>query len=150
MKLHHETLNTGHIAVTDRREVMDEAIVVLQPWIEELLSTDEPRPLPFPPSPCRALAEAVGDGLLLRLLDSQGQAMVTFGCGDGQRADALWRQMQRAYRGGQAKVPGAPDGPWCLVQIGPPSLELLEALPWLGDFERCVAWSRLAEPVSRH
>jgi len=49
----------------------------------------------------------------------------------GHAGACLWRKGE--YQG--------PPVPWCAVSVHTPVGAFPEALDWLGDFERCIAWA---------
>jgi len=71
--------------------------------------------------------------------------LVTFAVArDRENGDDLWQRL--AGRFGRAPGLQKPPEPWC-GSVAHPALALDgEAMGWIGDFERCVAWAWLAGP----
>lgn len=151
--INHITLTTGHNRVSPRDEVRDETIKILHPWLERVLGSDVPVPLPAE-SLAHYGAKAVLEdtGLVLTVYAPRGPhikgkphrgemvPIVTMGL--AQRPDGaavLWQQMLDVF--GAAQGAEMPPTPWCAVALHPALNQFIDAAEWLGDFERCVAWA---------
>ncbi len=153
MHINHITLNTGHLARSERAEVNDATLDVLVPWLAEAESTGAHVPLPVaalshysaqvimqsgalivtiygPAGPHNVGSPHVGDPLPL----------ITMGVAQRSRQGApLWSQLVDAFgaRSGLQK----PAEPWCAVAIHPGIGAYSDTAHWIGDLERCIAWA---------
>jgi len=143
--LEHYTLNTGHSRNSARVEVGDEAIALLRPML-----APGRHPIPFVGA---AYALEVPAGLERGWVGTvyRGQVpLATIGvAADEAGADEVWPALEGLYltltdRGIYARIdwsaPRRPTTPpWCAVVMV--SVFDLAAMGWLGDFERCLAWT---------
>ena len=153
--LHHITLSTGHTARTNLADVAPEVIEALTVWLPATLNSGQMHALPVPEL-CHFAAQAfVQDGALVVTVSAPigphqpgkphaGQTMplVTFGVAQRSRHGAvLWGLMVKAF----GCKPGlqVPQTPFCAVAIHPGIAIYKGPGKWLGDFERCVAWTWL-------
>lgn len=123
--LHHVTLTTGHVGLTARPEIGDDVLSSLRPLVSDLLA---------------------GDGMIPRTRDIPTrtgfivQCLVIHG-----PASPLWRDLHvlpDAAALPATKPDHPPDAvPWCAVTIHTGLLAAPDTVVWLGDFERCIAWS---------
>lgn len=137
----HITLSTGHIRRSPRSEVGDDALAVLVPWLEAARAAGEPIPLP-----AESLAHYSGkvmleDGALLCTIYGPGAVpLVTFGVAQRSRqGEPLWELL--AGMGQPSPAARMPSAPWCGVVLHPSAVLFPDAMEWLGDLERCVAWA---------
>lgn len=145
MYLHHITLSTGHTRRSPRAEVADETIRALRPWLKAALAHADDYPLPGPLGARDGfVAHAhIRDGALICGVGHRSTGpLATFGVAARSRqAGELWAWMCAQY--GSAEALKAPGTPWCAVALHPAYMQQAGASAWLGDFERCVAWTWL-------
>lgn len=153
MYINHITLNTGHIARTNRSDVAPAVTALLAKWLPATINSGKTHPLPSPDLSHFSAQCFVQDGALVATVSApagphqQGKPfagrtmpMVTFGVATRTRQGApLWGMMIKAF---DCK-PGLqqPDTPYCAVAIHPSITIYKGPVDWLGDFERCVAWA---------
>ena len=146
MYLNHITLNTGHLARTNRAGVAPEVTQLLAPWLKSIVDTDTTQPLPVPELSWLGAKAFVQDGgLVVTVYGRQPDIgprlpWVTFGVAQRSRqSEPLWCLLGANFGAHpNAKIPGTP---WCaaaLLETAPKDLKLLQML---ADFERCVAWA---------
>lgn len=148
--LEHLTLTTGHTRRCWREDVADEVLELLRPLISRAVTTGRHVPLPDVVSPrCTITATAGRARALLVSIWAppvQGQTaptpLITLGVAPTSLASAeLWRQMAPGGGEEQLPQPDAPSVPWCAVKLYDTAALWPEAMSWLGDFERCLAWA---------
>ena len=141
--IHHLTITTGRSNRSERADVSDAALAIMAPWLDSALAAGSIVPLPAETEfGARCLSQ---DGALVVTVyapkpDIGPQLpMVTFGVAQRSRQGAaLWPVLLAAW----VAAPGLrqPQAPWCAVHLHPTAAVRPDALRWLGDFERCVAW----------
>ena len=180
LRLHHQTINTGHVLVNRLAEmtlprpgtqVSIDAVRPLAAHIPRMLSTElvplqELLPAPAPEFQAYAIRGFPDLGVtrpvfvvyahpecsqveFTQTMD-EPIPLVTFGVGVQGDTGQLWQYLCRVT----ADIPGfgfpdaidpesPPPTPWCGVGLHVPLLlgAYPDALHWLGDFERCVAWA---------
>ena len=66
--------------------------------------------------------------------------LVTFGVAQRSRhSEPLWAMLLANFE--HAKGLQQPATPWCAVIVHPSIMMHADAIGWLGDFKRCVAWA---------
>ena len=187
LRLHHATINTGHVLVhrlaemTQPRSGTQVSIDAVRPMAthmarllsNELVPLQELLPAPAPEFQAYAIRGFPDLGVTrpVFVVYAQPQCsqveftktmdepipLVTFGVGVQRDTGQLWQYLCRVIAQESeefANIPGLgfhdmidpespPPTPWCGVGL---HLALLlraypDALHWLGDFERCVAWA---------
>jgi len=139
----HLTLGTGHVRQSPRSEVGDDAIVMLRPVLERALRGTTPMPGP-PGYELRAAKE--GNALMVTVSRVRaGAPLVEIAVApDDAASAALWahvtRLQERAGLPRRAQDLG-PSAPWCTAVLLPGLAADPEAAHWLGDLERCIAWT---------
>lgn len=148
----HITLTTGDSRKSPRSEVGDDTLALVAPWLAEILSSGDQRPLPAQELAHFSASATVQDGGLVCTLwapagpHHPGRAapgrlpMVTFGVAQRSRQGAdLWALLVAQF----GAVPGIrkPAEPWCGVVVHEAAGAYRGDLHWVGDFERCVAWA---------
>jgi hypothetical protein len=134
----HYTITSGHVRHSPRSEVSDAVIAQIRPILRPGV-----RPLPGPPGYDIRITV---DGSALAVTISRardGAPLVTFvACPD---EDAIARAVAAS-----GAVPAVPlTAPACLVDLHPTITTAHDALGWLGDAERCLAWAWIEEARSR-
>lgn len=145
MYLNHITLSTGHLARTSRADVSDDTIKALQPWLKATIAHQADYPLPGPLGVRDGFvmsASLQGGGLVCHVGQVDTGPLVSFGVAARSRQSGeLWAWLCAQY--GSADALTAPSVPWCAVALHPGFLHQPGASAWIGDFERCVAWTWL-------
>lgn len=80
-----------------------------------------------------------------RLFGSKWVPIVEVGIGAGENDAEIWKDLYLIAEDTQSevKVLDMPARPWCAVLIYPSSLWFPESMTWLGDLEKCLAWTWL-------
>ena len=139
--IHHLTLTTGHASRVSDGDVSGETMARVRPWLEAMVESGRPMPLPVSAlaDDYSAHASAKDGALLVTVSGPTGLPMVTIGVAARSRhAVKLWAELV-ALSG--AADPGRPSAPWCAVVLWPDLSAHMDAAAWLGDLERCVAWA---------
>ena len=154
MYLNHIILNTGAVHQSPREEVDGHTLQVVRPWLAEAIASDEPIPMLIDSHmSAKALAEA---GLVVTVYaphaphkrgkPHRGQVtpLVTFAVAkDASEAGYLWGQLAAVFKiSAKAKQPSTP---WLAVQVHAALVAYPQAIGWLSDFERCVAWAHITQ-----
>lgn len=150
--INHLTLSTGHCRRSPRDEVDDATLALLHPWLLAALSSGAIEPLPVD-ALSHFGARVIKDiGLVVTLYAPRGPhtpgrphvgewlPLVTLGVAQRSRESAeLWA----ALVANLGAKPGTtiPSTPWVAVAIHDTTGGYLDALQWLGDLERCIAWA---------
>lgn len=150
--INHITLSTGHCRRSPRSEVDDATLALLHPWLERTRTSGNIEPLPVAPLShfgARVIKEI---GLVVTIYGPRGPhtpgkphsgewlPLVTLGIAQRSRESGdLWAQLVANF----GTRPGviAPSTPWVAVAIHDTIGGYLDALQWLGDLERCIAWA---------
>jgi hypothetical protein len=146
--LNHITITTGQNRASPRAEVPSGIVLTLAPWLQTAIAADKPVALPgknLPGYTAYALVEA--DALVMTVYYRKAP-VVTFGIAhNGNAADYLWEHLASQF--GNAHGIKCPVAPVCAVVLHPYLLAAPDAVGWLGDFERCVAWTWIANINAR-
>lgn len=155
--LAHITLTTGHSRRSWRREVGDDTIALLQPLLADVLAG---RQVAVPGDVGDYTLSASGAGRCLiatvwgpPVAEAGGARppVVTLGVAGHSRCGAtLWRLLHDSPRPPavmpEMAITRCPPEPWCAVRIEVGAALCPDAMAWLGDFERCLAWAWLERP----
>ena len=142
--INHITLATGHNRQSPRTEVGADVIAWLRPWIDKLLTSRTPLPLPETSLAAYSAAAHIEQGGLVMTVFAGADAIVTFSvAGRSRQSEPLWSYMIAQH--GAAPGLAAPAVPWLAVAVRDGLTAHSEASEWLGDFERCVAWTHLSQ-----
>jgi len=145
----HLTLDTGDQRRSYRDEVAPHVVATLRPLLDRV-AAGERVPIPGDVQPKCTMTGAVGRHRALVVTvsgpprpDAPGGApLVTFGVAPDSLASAtLWREWIGSERDDRT-----PRAPWCTVRVWPTIALHPEAAGWLGDFERCCAWTWVGSP----
>lgn len=136
----HLTLNTGHVRESPRNEVGDDVIDALRPVVQM-----SGGPLPFPPGYVLGIDREGRDAVytissVVGADDPQPVPLVTCWLAV-EHPDRVWAVVPSAVAG--VEIPAT--APWLAVLIHPTALLRPDALGWLGDAERCIAWALVEE-----
>ena len=145
MYINHITLSTGHTRRSPRAEVSNETVAALQPWLATVIAHADDYPLPGPLGTRDGFlmsASLMHGGLMCHVKHKDTGPLVTFGVAARSRQSGeLWAWLCAQY--GSAKAIAAPGTPWCAVALHPGLVTQMDVTHWLGDFERCIAWTWL-------
>lgn len=152
MYINHLTLTTGHKARTSRADVADDVLAVVAPWLQSIVNTGQKSPLPVPElSHFSAVAYVQDGGLIVTVYGpigphNRGQPasadipLVTFGVAQRSRhSEPLWAMLLANFE--HTEGIKQPATPWCAVAVHQSIMAHADAIGWLADFERCVAWA---------
>ena len=150
----HVSLDTGHVHRSRREEAGDDAVERVANILEAALAQPgEWRGFDAPGSGVSLRATAQGAALLTTVAATADGPMplVTFGVArNGRSAAALWPRLLAARGPTSAPRIERPQAPWLAVVTHPALVLRVDAVTWLGDLERLVAWAwverRIAEP----
>lgn len=160
MHINHLTLTTGHLSRIKHGDVSDEMVAHMAPWLETLVASgpyasdvSAPLPLPAPALADYTAASTVENGLLLvtifgpnppGCLDKDQVPLVTMGVAKyPHHGPVLWSLLMETASPGNPVKRGLhrPAEPWCAVTLHPTLALHPLATKWLGDLERCIAWT---------
>ena len=152
MYINHLTITTGHKARTSRADVADEALAVVAPWLQSIVRSGQKSPLPVAAlSHFGAVAYVQDGGLVVTVYGPSGPhrlgqpksadiPLVTFGVAQRSRhSEPLWAMLLANFEHPEGIK--QPSTPWCTVVVHPSIMAHADAIVWLADFERCVAWA---------
>ncbi|EGY52863.1 hypothetical protein [Neisseria shayeganii] len=143
MHIHHITINTGHSHRSERGEVSDATIKIMQQWLADMLAG---RPRAMTNTGNVACRVGRHNGKMIEFVVSIGHA---------EQADALRFVVCRhskAKAEAWALAGGAgnpPQTPFLAANLLMPELEMMQRgasfddIMMLADFERCLAWAWL-------
>lgn len=154
----HISWGTGHRRRSPRAEVSDETLELLQPWLTKAVASGRIEPLPVPALSHfgAQVIKEVGFVLVVTIYGPSGAyrdgephtgefvPLATMGVAQRSReAGELWADLTTLF--GKAPIASAPPVPWCAVALHETHLAAhLSAVAWLGDLERCIAWTWIA------
>ena len=158
MYINHLTITTGHNARTSRADVADDVLAIVVPWLQSIVNTGQKSPLPVPAlRHFSAIAYVQDGGLIVTVygpsvphLDGQPAItdipLVTFGVAQRSRhSEPLWAMLMANFE--HPAGIKQPATPWCAVAVHPSITAHADAIGWLADFERCVAWAWITRNV---
>lgn len=151
MYITHITLNTGHTSRIQQGDVSGETLARVGPWLSALVDSGQPAPLPVAALSQYTALALVLDGALVVTISGQvltsgpmaGKAppLVSVGVAKKSRHDHLWGLLTGPVMPPSAPGIKRPQSPWCSVVIYPTIAMHTDALEWIGDLERCIAWA---------
>ncbi len=141
MYIHHITLTTGHSSRVGPGDITGETLARVRPWLAAMIESRQRLPLPVTAlADYSAHASADAGALVVTVSGPSGLPIVTMGVAARSRhAVKLWDDLVAL-----SKAPcgiGRPSTPWCAVMLWPAIAAHIDAADWLGDLERCIAWS---------
>lgn len=138
--IYHMALASGHTRRSPRAEVADETLALLAPWLAAAVNSGQRHPLPTAELAHYDAAVTVENGGLLVTVFAGDDPLATFGVAQRSRQGGdLWALILAHF---PAKPEtGKPAEPWCAVALHPALIAHPDAMGWLGDFERCIAWA---------
>lgn len=150
--VNHITLTTGHNIRTSRADVADDAMAIVAPLLQSIVGAGQKSPLPVPAlSHFAAIAYVQDGGLVVTVYGPSdphqpGQPasadipLVTFAVTNRSRhSGPLWARLLTNFKHQEGIK--QPSAPWCAVVLHPSIMAHPNAIGWLADFERCVAWA---------
>lgn len=143
--LAHLTLNTGHMRRSRLHEVEPGALDHTRELLANAIAGDGNADMPIPGY--RLHAEPFGSRRAALCTVYRGaEPIATIGIA-ARPAKALWGQLiaLRHHLAPDAPQLDEPPAPWCAVMLLPALREAVDAMDWLGDFERCAAWAWVGE-----
>jgi hypothetical protein len=148
MYINHLTLSTGACHRSPRGEVGQDVIDFLFPWMVSALDAKgAPCPLPGDWSAYHATLLAQSGALVVTVFGrapqvGRGLPLVSFGVAHRSRhASKLWEALTQPGAGVIAAGVEQPPVPYLAVHVHPTATADRDALRWLPDFERAVAWT---------
>lgn len=150
--INHITLSTGHCRRSPRTEVDDATLALLHPWLERTRTSGNIEPLPVAPLSHFGARVIKETGLVVTIYGPRGPhipgrphsgdfvPIATLGIAQRSReSEALWTSLRSHF----CCKPGltAPSTPWVAVSIHDNIAAYFDALQWIGDLERCIAWA---------
>ena len=146
--MQHITLNTGHSRDSHRAEVRDDIIETLGPLLVQACSGDIVEGVPVPGTRGYSFtARCAGDCMTASVYADgpPAQLLCSFAVAGSECGRTVWPVMhQLDFDVALATDPNSvPDPPWCAVLLTRACIVHAQALSWLGDFERCLAWTYL-------
>ena len=144
----HVTLTTGDLRQSPRLEVADSIVSELRPLINAVVAG---KTVPIPGRAGYSISGRSsgeeGTGRCLSVIvwaeRPQLEPICTIGIAAHSRCGArLWRSLHEVATLPAATDPGRqPPAPWVAAALQSGLDRHLEAASWLGDFERCLAWT---------
>ena len=150
--INHLSITSGHNARTSRADVADDVLAIVVPWLQSIVGAGQKSPLPVPAlRHFTAIAYVQDGGLIVTVYGPSaprrpGQPanadipLFTFGVAQRSRhSDPLWAMLLANFEHPAGIKQSAT--PWCAVAVHPSITAHADAIGWLADFERCVAWA---------
>lgn len=140
--LHHLTLTTGHVRRSPRSEVADDVVEMLRPLLARAVDGDTVA-VPGSTPLCVLRARRVTGGALLAVVAlAGGGPLISLAVSGRSRSSSVaWAEITAVADIMRHDSP--PPTPWCGVVLHPAIAQLGMAAGWLGDLERCIAWTWL-------
>jgi len=137
--IEHLTLNTGHLRRSAPDDISPVTLARLEPWLRAAIASGQPAPLPADGlEGYTAVVSVVHGGLLCTVTGVV--PLITFGVAMRSRQGApLWEVLLE--QPGVRSDLDRPAEPWCAALLLPGAMRDMPAMHWLGDFERCLAWT---------
>ena len=154
MYVQHLTLQTGHLTRIQQGDVAGETLARVRPWLSALV-TGGAAPLPVSELADYSATATVLDGALLVTISGRPvpgndglPPLVTIGVARRSRhSSVLWPLLTGPVMPQAAPGLRRPGEPWCGVVLWPTMALEPDAVPWLGDLERCIAWAWVTMPT---
>lgn len=145
--IRHVTLTTGHARNSLAGEVSPDAVAVCRELIERACADpDAPPSVAIPGAEGYSLTARRTAKCLCAIVWAEGppsETLCTIGIATHSRCGAvLWREL---HRWGETPVVTDPERcppePWVAAALDEAAARHVDAMAWLGDFERCLAWA---------
>lgn len=171
--IRHITLATCHARDSYRSEVDDSVIASLQDIIAQMEAkgrTGDTMPIPGPPG--YSLSGQIGGRCMVVSVWADGppsELLLSIGIAAHERCGAaVWRTLHQVGLPAGSLLPPPnlrsageyrmtdpdhqPRAPWCAAAMEMAIIDHPDAMQWMGDFERCLAWAWLdyVAAVGRH
>lgn len=141
--IHHVTLQTGHARRSGREEVTAETVAYLAKVVAELRAGAES--VALSPLDGRYRLQdwhAPGRCAQVTVASVYGMPLVTVGIALSARCGgALWRHLHEGRADCETDAETPPPAPWCAARLEGGIRQDTSAAAWLGDLERCLAWT---------
>lgn len=136
--LMHVTIDTGHRRLSYRDEVDDAVVTIVAQQLAEARTSGDAEIRPG----YRLRPVSAGASLLATVESERLGPLATIAVTGKSRDSAkLWGLLSAS-----ATAAEPPPVPWCAVKLYPAVNHDSDALIWLGDFERILAWAWLERP----
>jgi len=136
----HITLDTGHSRRSPAHEVDAAVATLVRQQLDEALAGMHVEIRPG----YRLMANTAAGALLATVIAGADAPLCTIAVARNSRqSKALWDILKQPVDIGALAKGDAPPAPWCAVRLYPALSDHLDALAWIGDFERCAAWGWL-------
>ena len=144
MHIRHVTLTTGHARDSLAGEVSPSALARAQAIIVGFASGEVSEPTPVMPG--YSVTGRASGRCLVATVYADGppsELVATIGVATHSRCGAsLWRNLHQWGRTPVVTDPTrCPPEPWVAVALDEGAAPHEDAMHWLGDFERCLAWA---------
>jgi len=141
--IRHVTLTTGHARDSFQGEVAPEALGALADLLSQALAGGR---APIPNTGCALTATAEGHALLATVYGAEASGVappiVTIGVARKSRVSPrLWGLLHEDRLQLATDPDTWPPAPWCAARLDVGAATYPEAMGWVGDFERCLAWA---------
>ena len=136
--INHHTIDSGHNLRSPNTEVGRDTIAMLTPWLSRCIQSGVIEPLPVSDlASYGAKASIIGGGLVMTVYADMTAPLVTFGVAMRSRQpEEVWAAIAEGAPG------NPPPTPWVSVKLHKAAVAPMSpGLAWLGDFERCIAWT---------
>lgn len=138
--IRHITLTTGHVRDSFAGEVSPAAVDVCKDLIRQMNACKRPR---IPGFESFSVSGVSHGRCFVATVWSGNEPIVTIGIATHSRCGAeVWRALHKSTTMPCAtNVDSCPSEPWCAARLEPLFLWYPDAMQWVGDFERCLAWA---------
>lgn len=145
--IRHITLTTGHSRDSYPEEISPEALAVLAPLVRRICAGTITYAVPIPGiGTGYSIAGRCANGAMTATIYADGppsEVIATIGvCADPRISATIWRAL---HQWGDTPVKTDPSSPppvpWCAAALESAIARHMDAVEWLGDFERCLAWA---------
>lgn len=142
--IRHITLTTGHVRDSLSDEVSLIVLVYCTQLIQDIINNNEHVDL-SPNLPGYTINGAIAGNNLVATVWCDYVPVVTIGVAAfPQEGRELWELMHQDQSWPtRTRSDQWPSVPWCAAKLQPGLMLYPDASPWLGDFERCLAWAFL-------
>jgi len=144
--LEHVTLTTGHSRRSYSDEVSPEALAYCRSLIERFTAGEVAEAVPIAAAPGYSISGRRSGKCLVATVYADGppsELIATIGVAAHSRCGSrLWRELHRWGRVPVVTDPERPPPePWVAAALDEGAAHHLDAMEWLGDFERCLGWA---------
>jgi hypothetical protein len=145
MKIEHITLQTAHTRRCGRDEISDDALVFCQELITTaLINPNKPVPIPNFDGYFLSGGNEPEKGLFGTVWCGGNPLVTIIVAVSSENSTQLWQKLhQHTTLPAKTEPNNPPLVPWVAASLTVSSVLNDEAMEWLGDFERCLAWAWL-------